>query len=147
MLTAIKFDHQYKNFQLWLFECECGNKKVIRVSAVKNGNTKSCGCLSKRMISERNYKHGMHGTRTYISWVAMKTRCLNKSRSNYHYYGGRGITICPQWLGNEGFINFYADMGDRPEGKTLDRFPDNDGNYTPKNCRWATPREQRLNQY
>ena len=74
----------------------------------------------------------------------MRRRCLNPNRSEYAYYGGRGITVCERWLGKQGFINFLADMGERPSGTTLDRI-DNDGNYEPGNCRWATPLEQSLN--
>lgn len=87
-------------------------------------------------------QHGMYGTRTYRSWDSMKQRCLNSNDPSYPRYGGRGIEICSQWLT---FIGFYADMGERPEGLTLDRI-DNDGNYEPGNCRWATAKEQRANQ-
>jgi len=89
-------------------------------------------------------KHG-HATKrfglspTYISWVAMKGRCLQPKNEKYPSYGGRGVTICDRW---RTFVNFLADMGDRPEGKTLDRFPNRNGNYEPGNCRWATPQEQ-----
>ena len=142
-LTAVEFVKKDKNYQLWLFVCDCGNKKVLRISSVKNGNTESCGCINREMISKRNYKHGMAKTITYISWYSMKTRCLNKNRKYYYRYGGRGITICPEWLNS--FTNFLADMGERPKGKTLDR-KDNNGNYCKSNCRWATAKQQRLNQ-
>lgn len=84
----------------------------------------------------------MSGTPIYNSWNAMKQRCLNPNASKYRDYGARGITVCDRWLT---FENFYADMGVRPEGKTLDRI-DNDGNYEPGNCRWATPAQQSQNQ-
>jgi hypothetical protein len=81
-------------------------------------------------------------TPTYRSWVAMKTRCFNPARGDYHLYGGRGITVCKQW--RQSFACFLADMGERPEGRTLDRLDPN-GNYEPSNCRWATVEEQARN--
>jgi hypothetical protein len=84
------------------------------------------------------WKHGMNGTPTHRCWRSMLARC-NGAHPNY---GGRGIKVCKRWLK---FENFLADMGERPEGKTLDRYPDNDGNYKPGNCRWATPKEQTNN--
>ena len=83
----------------------------------------------------------MTGTRTYISWTAMKQRCLNKKNKYWEYYGGRGITICPEWMD---FINFFRDMGIRPENKTLDR-KDNNLGYCKSNCRYATRKEQQNN--
>lgn len=88
------------------------------------------------------YKHGYCGSRTYRTWVSMKTRCFDKSYENYHNYGGRGITICNRWL--ESFENFLEDMGERPPNKTIDRI-NPDGNYCPENCRWADNRTQSLN--
>ena len=83
----------------------------------------------------------------YYSFTKMKDRCLNPNHVHYNRYGGNGVTICDRWLDKEnGFSNFLADMGERPEGTTLDRYPDTKGNYEPSNCRWATPKEQRANQ-
>lgn len=89
-----------------------------------------------------NFKHGMTGTPTFISWCVMKSRCLNPNATAYNRYGGRGIRVCKRWL--RSFKNFLEDMGERPTGKSLDRRKTT-GNYTPKNCRWATPKEQANN--
>lgn len=88
--------------------------------------------------------HTVAGQRspTYASWASMHDRCLNPKDKGYPYYGGRGITICERWRGETGFKNFLADMGPRPRGKSIDRFPNNDGNYEPGNCRWATAKQQ-----
>lgn len=94
----------------------------------------------------RAARHGMYGTATHKSWANMRKRCLYPHSNRYQYYGGRGIKICDQWLDSvQGFKNFLKDMGERPAGKTLDRI-DNDGNYEPTNCRWATYSEQVRNQ-
>ena len=134
ILTAIKFHHKNENsIKFWLFKCDCGKEKIIYVAGVKNGRTKSCGCLRA--------PHGMTGTRIYKSWDAMKGRCFNRNGKDYKNYGGRGITICKEWLT---FENFYRDMGERPEGKTLDRIKNNEG-YCKSNCKWSTQKEQMNN--
>jgi len=109
-LTAVKFSYRNKDsYQFWLFRCDCGKEKIISINSVKRGNTKSCGCLLKK---GGNLTHKMSKTRTYTSWQKMKERCLNKKCEEYKYYGKRGITICDRWLGKNGFINFYKDIGD-----------------------------------
>lgn len=138
-LTAIEFVEIRKNSeQFWLFRCDCGKEKVISVSRVKRGTTKSCGCLFKK---GNNLKHGMCKKRTYTSWRGMKNRCLNPKNISYKNYGGRGITICPRWLK---FENFFIDMDERPKNKSLDRI-DNSGNYCKSNCKWSTRTEQNNN--
>ena len=114
--------------------CVCGTVKDYRLSNVTHGLTISCGCARK--------KHDQSFTRTYRSWAAMIQRCSNPNSHGFEYYGGRGISVCGHW---KKYTSFLADMGDRPEGTSLDRFPDPDGNYEPGNCRWATRSEQRRN--
>jgi hypothetical protein len=120
---------------LWL--CECGNTKEIRISSVKSGNTKSCGCLQKTLRTKPKYKtHGMCKTPTYKSWRSMLYRCKSASKI---YYKGKGISVCERW--SNSFENFLADMGERPLNHTLDRI-NPDGSYEPSNCRWATSKTQ-----
>lgn len=140
----------------WHCKCDCGNECVKTGTDMAPGRAQSCGCLHKQRTAETNSDRVKHGhsagtrkgkrltTPEYKSWKAMKERCRNESAPNYHLYGGRGITVCDRWLGDDGFINFLADMGARPEGSTLDR-KDTNGNYEPSNCRWSTASEQAKN--
>lgn len=148
-LLVIKRDinNSHKN-AFWLCECECGQIKVINGQSLRNGETKSCGCLqrekAKKTFSKLLTKHGMCGTKIYNVWKAMTKRCRDKNEADYKYYGGKGIKVCSSWL--HSFKNFYKDMGDSyVEGLTLDRINPS-GNYEPDNCRWATWSEQRNNQ-
>ncbi len=140
-LTTIRFiEMRYNSHQYWLFRCDCGKEKVMSVNSVKNGNAKSCGCLKNEtsFLNLDQFKHGMTETVIYNTWQSMIQRCLNKNHPHYKNWGGRGITVCPEWME---FENFYADMGDRPEGKSLDRIKNNLGYYK-SNCQWSTPKEQ-----
>jgi hypothetical protein len=136
-LTVIRLDHVDQHAR-WLCRCECGAECVVRSNALKSGKTTSCGCYVRQIHT----KHSMCNSPEYKSWVAMKCRCSNKNSKNYMHYGGRGISICDRWV--DSFENFYTDMGERPEGTSLDR-GDVNGDYTPENCRWATSREQVTN--
>lgn len=102
--------------------------------------------MGMKRFGEENpaYKHGGWKSPTWNSWDHMKRRCNNPKDPKYPNYGGRGIMVCSRWMGKEGFANFLTDMGERPKGCTLDRI-DNDGNYTPENCKWSTPKEQSNN--
>lgn len=131
---------------VWKFICDCGNTHNRLAKAVRNrGSKASCGCLQKQIHSERmkaiNYKHGMTYTRAWRSWSSMHDRCRNPNAPKFAHYGGRGIKVCDQW---KEFEQFLIDMGERPEGTTLDRINVN-GMYEPSNCRWATHKEQRHN--
>lgn len=126
----------------WLCQCDCGTVKVVRSNALRSGNTKSCGCLDREKSAARWRTHGKRSSPAYSVWAGMFQRCYNQNRRSFKHYGGRGITVCRRWFD---FENFLADMGEKPKGLTLDRYPDNDGPYAPENCRWATYKQQAQN--
>jgi len=130
---------------LWRCICDCGAPSFVRGCNLKSGKTKSCGCLNKELIRAQGFKnrrHGMSHTPEHRSWAAMMTRCFDTGSKDYPRWGGQGITVCERW---RTFENFYADMGDRPNGTSIDRWPNQSGGYEPGNCRWATPKEQTRN--
>lgn len=123
-------------------KCDCGNEGVVDLYTVKKGLSHSCGCYNAEAAIRTFTTHGYSGDTTYRAWNAMKHRCLCKTSKEYPNWGGRGITICPQWI--DSFETFLKDMGERPKGMSLDRI-DNNGNYEPSNCRWATHSQQMKN--
>lgn len=128
-----------------LCQCECGSSRFVNECNLLRGKTKSCGCFSSEVISQRNFKHGYakkgNPDRVYGIWVGMIARCTNPKNQRYKHYGHRGITVCEHWLK---FENFLADMGEPPPKRSLDRL-DNDGGYCKKNCAWSTAIEQARN--
>lgn len=127
----------------WKCLCECGVITSVRSYSLRKGVTRSCGCYGKeQLVHDAGYKHGYHQTPTYHSWEKMKSRCNNPNNPSYSRYGGIGVSYDKRW---ETFEPFLEDMGDRPEGMSLDRI-NPFGNYGPSNCRWATWKEQANNQ-
>lgn len=132
--------------------CACGMTTIAYVNHLFSGQRTSCGCKKIENSVRQGRKNRKHGgvtggrrSPTYLSWTSMLLRCENPNATGYANYGARGISICDRWKGDDGFANFLADMGERPPGTTLDRYPDNDGNYEPSNCRWADTAEQKRN--
>ena len=134
-------------FGLWLCQCSCGKKAIVRRQSLVTGDSQSCGCLRQEKMRKRGLQvgfkptHGLSSTRGYTIWAGMMNRCHNPNLVGYKYYGARGISVCKEWHNVEVFLR---DMGQPPEGMWIERL-NNDGNYCPENCKWATPKQQALN--
>lgn len=138
-----------KKIYFWECVCACGLPSVVSAGNLRGGITSSCGCLRKETAAKTGHKarihgHAIHGkeSRSYRTWMCMRLRCYYPLNKDFKEYGGRGITVCKRW--RDSFVSFLEDMGERPEGKTIDR-KNSDGNYTKSNCQWSTPKEQANN--
>jgi hypothetical protein len=154
-VSAQRLPHGSKRHMRWVWtcRCDCGNERLVPVGNLRNGNSQSCGCLMPAKIKVVRTTHGQSrqqssidprkSSREYNSWASMLARCYTPTNHKYPEWGGRGITVCDRW--RMSFEAFLADMGARPPGTSIDRYPDGAGNYEPGNCRWATPTEQSRN--
>ena len=125
---------------LWLMQCSCGNKKIVKFHNIKYLGTKSCGCLQKEAASKASTKHGLSRIPEYRIWSSMIGRCHTLTDKAYPFYGGRGIIVCKKWRSS--FCQFLKDMGRRPDATLSIHRIDNDKGYCPTNCKWATRKEQ-----
>ena len=126
----------------WLCECDCGETLITLSASLLNGRTTSCGCYKNEQVGNRSRKHGKTHTTEYHIWLSMNQRCSNPNVVQYDRYGGRGIKVCNRWKNS--FELFLQDMGKRPKGHSIER-KNNDGNYCPSNCIWATYKTQGRN--
>ncbi|MCA4764682.1 hypothetical protein H8Z65_14130 [Mycobacterium avium subsp. hominissuis] len=133
-----------KNGRNFLCKCECGNKKIAKLTDLRRGHVKSCGCLQYESQTSSNISHGQSKTRLYGIWNGMKQRCFNKNSKNYEHYGNRGITVCEEWKNSFEHFKQWSLNNGYNENLSLERINNNQG-YYPENCKWATVKQQGSN--
>ncbi len=144
-LTVLYREGTLNGHAAWMCECDCGAKKIIRSCDMVNGKSTSCGCFHNEMVAGITRSHEQCGTRLYNIYADMIQRCFNPKGTGFKNYGGRGITVCDEWKNNRQTFFDWALENGYADNLSIDRI-DNDGNYCPENCRWATASEQRINQ-
>jgi len=142
-LLVESFDSALGGRNRWKCICDCGGTSVSNTSDLKSGHSSSCGCVRKERHLKAITTHGMTHSSEFYTWNHMKNRCTNPNSDDYKYYGERGISVCVRWLNS--FENFFSDMGYKPTPQHTIERKNNDGNYEPSNCVWATMAEQNKN--